>query len=164
MFRRAAAQPNEPTRFCFFPCLIEMRYIPWCYLLLLVLFGSPFLTCTLYAVVGYYQALVAKRSIIQLPLSAYRKFDSWMPNSIKERTGYVKVSSVEGDLRTVCRDGGCFESFRNDERNPFAGRAEPIIEDRIGRVDVLGGGVSIGGENIQPSQQADFRSHWLSKD
>lgn len=94
MFQRAAINPQEPTRFCCFPCLIPMKYTPWCYLLLLVLFGNSIVTSGIYALIGYYQFIVNRKAVLQLPLSVYRKFDSLMPDSIKAKPGYVRVATV----------------------------------------------------------------------
>ena len=51
--------------------------------------------------------MIRKKSIIRLPLRIYRKFDSLMPTSIKEKLGYIKVTDVEGTLRHYCLQEGC---------------------------------------------------------
>ena len=79
IWQKVALNPDEPTRFCFFPCLIPMKYIPLCLLALIVLFGSPPIPMMIYCLVGYYQTMVRKQSIFRLPLSVYRKIDSWLP-------------------------------------------------------------------------------------
>jgi len=38
--------------------------------------------------------MVRGRSFIQLPLSAYNKFDALMPEGIKNSMGYIKVVRV----------------------------------------------------------------------
>jgi hypothetical protein len=71
-----------------------MKYIPLCLLALFMLFGSSAMAMMIYCLAGYYQTMVRKQSILKLPLSVYRKIDSWMPDSVKESAGYIKVSSV----------------------------------------------------------------------
>lgn len=95
LWRKVSENPEEPTRFCCFPCLIPMKYIPVCFLLLFTIFGGPILPVATYCAVGYYQTMVRKQSLLRLPLKVYRKFDSLMPVSIKEKNGYIKVASVE---------------------------------------------------------------------
>jgi len=83
LFQRSSSNPDEPSRFCFLPCLIPQKYIPWCFVLLLTVFGNSFMTLAIYSLIGYFQFMVRKKAFIQLPLAAYRKFDIIMPNSIK---------------------------------------------------------------------------------
>lgn len=102
IWKKVAESPDEPTRFCCFPCLIPMKYIPLCFFAILALFGSPLVPLAIYALLGYYQFMERKKSLLRLPLKVYRKFDSLMPNSLKENLGYIKVRDVERDLRNVC--------------------------------------------------------------
>ena len=83
IWHKIAENPEEATRFCFFPCLIPMKYIPVCFVLLFAIFGSPIFPLIVYLLLGYYQYMVKKKSIIRLPLKVYRKFDSLMPDSLK---------------------------------------------------------------------------------
>ncbi len=83
IWNKVAQNPDEPTRFCFFPCLIPLKYIPWCFLMLFVLFGGPVVPIVIYCLLGYYQNMIKRQSIIRLPLSIYRKVDALMPNAIK---------------------------------------------------------------------------------
>ena len=95
IWKRVALTPDDPTRFCCFPCLIPMKFIPLCFLLILALFGSSLIPLVIYNLLGYYQYMHRMKSIIRLPLKIYRKFDSMMPKSIKENLGYIKVKDVE---------------------------------------------------------------------
>ena len=79
-----------------------MKYIPLCFFAILALFGNPLVPLVIYVLLGYYQFMERKKSLLKLPLKIYRKFDSLMPNSIKENLGYIKVRDVERDLRNVC--------------------------------------------------------------
>lgn len=83
IWHKVAQNPEEPTRFCFFPCLIPMKYIPLCLLALFLVFGSPPIPMIVYCLTGYYQTMVRKQSVFKLPLSVYRKIDTWMPDSVK---------------------------------------------------------------------------------
>ena len=78
MWRKVAESPDEPTRFCCFPCLIPMKFIPLCFLALMAIFGF-FVPVAIYCALGYYQYMVRKKSLLLLPLKVYRKFDSCMP-------------------------------------------------------------------------------------
>ena len=91
---KACVNPEEPTRFCCCPCLIPAKNIPWCFLLLLVMFGWPPVLCILSCLQGFIQHAQLKRNIFKLPLKVYRRFDSLVPSSIVNSSGYVKVSSV----------------------------------------------------------------------
>ncbi len=75
-----------------FPCLMPKKYIPWCFTLLICMFGGPVMVYLFYCIVGYVQFMVYKKSFIQLPLSIYRKFDSFMPKSLIDRNDYIHVS------------------------------------------------------------------------
>ena len=93
IWKKVAEAPDEGTRFCCFPCLIPMRYIPLCFLGLLLLFGQPPVPLLISCALGYYQFMVRKASILRLPLKVYRKVDSIMPTSLKDIPGYVKVAN-----------------------------------------------------------------------
>jgi hypothetical protein len=93
LWQKAAANPEETTRFCCLPCIIPMKYLPWCFFALSMIFGANmgiFIGC----LTGYYQHMVAKRSIIQLPMSLYNKVESLLPNYTKEALGFVPIKSV----------------------------------------------------------------------
>ena len=107
IWSKVAENPEEPTRFCCFPCLIPMKFIPLCFLLLLLIGGIPKIAYIVYCALGYYQFMVRKKSLLRLPLKFYRKFDSCMPEGIKSNSSYVKVTSVESNLKKVCLAGGC---------------------------------------------------------
>lgn len=82
IWHKVAQNPEEPTRFCWFPCQIPMKYVPFCFLLFFVLFGNIIAPCV-YCALGYIQFMVLARSFIRLPLKIYNKFDSLMPNGIR---------------------------------------------------------------------------------
>lgn len=106
IWRKVAENPEEATRFCWFPCLIPMKYIPLCFLLFFVIFGNIVAPCV-YCALGYIQFMLLKKSLIRVPLKIYNKFDSWMPNGVREKQGYIKVSSVHENLRKVSLTEGC---------------------------------------------------------
>lgn len=124
IWKKVQENPEEPTRFCCFPCLIPMKYIPLCFLGLLLLFGYPAIPLIIYCGLGYYQFMVRKASIIRLPLKVYRKFDSIMPESFKASVGYIKVANSEANLRGVILTKGCCDWGNNEEENPFRGGGE----------------------------------------
>lgn len=93
LWQKAAMNPEELTRFCFFPCLMPMKYLPWCFFALLLLFGvrvDTIIAC----LAGFVQHMVLKRSIIRVPMSFYHKIESWLPQSAKENIGFVAIRSV----------------------------------------------------------------------
>jgi hypothetical protein len=165
IWKKVQENPDEGTRFCCFPCLIPMRYIPLCFLGLLLLFGQPPIPLLIYCGLGYYQFMVRKASILRLPLKIYRKFDSCMPNSLKDSQGYVRVDKSEANIKTVCLIHGCCDWRNNEEREAFRGGeggSENVGNNQADRVEVLGGGVAIGGgANSQP--QNSFKNHWKDK-
>ena len=128
-----------------------MKYIPLCFLGLLILLGHP-IGLVIYCALGYYQFMVRKRSVIRLPLKVYRKFDSLMPTSMKNNVGYIKVTSVQSNLEKVCLTEGCC-NWGNEDRNlAEEGPGRVQSNPAPSRVEVLGGGVSIGGASFsQPS-------------
>ena len=142
MWKKIAEAPEEPTRFCCFPCLIPKKYIPLLFLASLSLFGNSFIVLGIYCGLGYYQFIVRNKSIIQLPLKIYRKFDSLMPESVLSNPGYVKVKDVEQNLRKECLEGGCCEWANGDDNDVVGAEV-----GRADRVEVLGGGVGLGGSN-----------------
>lgn len=71
-----------------------MKYIPFCLLVLFLVFGSPPFPLVIYCMLGFYQTMIRKKAILRLPLSVYRKIDSLMPDSIKQKAGYIKISAV----------------------------------------------------------------------
>ncbi len=126
-----------------------MKYVPWCFLGVMALFGGSILAPTVYCLVGYYQYMLLRRSFIRVPLGVYRKIDHLMPESVKNRLGYVSVVSVETNLSLYCYKGDCCVFNRQPQNNPF--------DDNIGspnRVEVLGGGVQLGGAN---QEQRNYR-------
>jgi uncharacterized membrane protein YgcG len=151
-----------------------MKYIPWCLLGLFMLFGQ-IVPVLIYCLLGYYQVMVRKQSFIRLPVSIYRKVDALMLNSVKEGPGYIKVTTVEANLRRVCLTNGCCDWGQEEESRPFArndvieGGSEGGAGQAGGRarVDVIGGGVSIGGGagSYQVQNQAqNFKSYWQDKE
>jgi len=102
LWQRTALNPEEMTRFCFFPCVMPMKYLPWCFFGFLLLF-NPDLFIIISCLVGYAQHMILKRSLIQIPLSFYNKLESLLPGSVKQGTGFVAIRSVEANLRSVCR-------------------------------------------------------------
>ena len=66
-----------------------------------------------------------------------------MPESVLNSQGYIKVRDVEGELKKHCKLS-CCPCFggSSDEANPF--NAERAMNDRV---EVLGGGVAIGGSS-----------------
>ena len=40
--------------------------------------------------------------IIKLPFAFYSKLESILPNSVKQRPDFVKISTVEANLRQKC--------------------------------------------------------------
>jgi hypothetical protein len=132
LWQRAAINPEELTRFCCLPCLMPMKYLPWCFCALIVLFGgskSIIIGCLL----GYYQHMMRKGSIIRLPMSVYYKIEALLPTATKNAAGFVSIRSVEENLRSVSRD-------RSDSSHQALNSSD-VMNDRV---DVIGGGVSIG--------------------
>lgn len=70
-----------------------MKYIPLCFLLFFVLFGN-IVPASVYCALGYIQFMLLRKSFIRLPIKIYNKFDSLMPSGLREKPGYIKVSSV----------------------------------------------------------------------
>ena len=60
----------------------------------MVIFGYPIVPLSISIGLGYYQFMIRKKAILRLPLKIYRKFDSCIPNSLKNSSGYVKVKDV----------------------------------------------------------------------
>ena len=63
--------------------------------------------CIVSCLLGFFQHSHLKRNVFRLPLKVYRRFDSLVPNGWKESPGYVKVSSVETELKSVCKESCC---------------------------------------------------------
>lgn len=40
--------------------------------------------------------------IIKLPFAFYSKLESILPNSVKQRSDFIKISTVEANLRLKC--------------------------------------------------------------
>ncbi len=93
LWQRTAQSPEEMTRFCCFPCIMPMKYLPWCFFALLVLF-NPNLFIILSCLLGYLQHMILKRSLLQLPMRFYNKIESILPASVKQSPGFVPIRSV----------------------------------------------------------------------
>ncbi len=107
--QRVAKNPEELTRFCFFPCLIPLKFLPVIFLAISLVFNYKlFVPLMIYFSLAYYQHLIRKKSFIQLNISVYKKFDAIMPEAIKKNLGYVRVSAVEHVFREICRKKPCF--------------------------------------------------------
>ena len=133
------------------PCLIPQKYIPWLFLLVLVLFNWPPIIAVTACLLGYSQHMLLKRNIIRLPLKVYRRIDSFVPDSWKG-IGYIKVSSVEEELRKVCQDtccsclSCCCVCFSDKEEDGASAGLNPA-KAMNDRVEIIGGGVAIGGSS-----------------
>ena len=86
--------PDEPTRFCCFPCLIPMKYIPLCFFVLAAILGYPIPPLLINVLLGYYQFAIRKQSLLKLPMTIYKKFDNLMPEALKKNPGYIRVANV----------------------------------------------------------------------
>ena len=84
-----------------------MKYIPLCLLALYMVFQYPPFPLLVYCLLGFYQIIIRKKAILRLPLSVYRKVETWMPVYIKEKLGFIKISAVEAELKKVCLGRGC---------------------------------------------------------
>ncbi len=93
LWQATAFNPEELTRFCFFPCLMPMKYLPWCFLAFSILFGTNFVA-VLACCLGYYQYMYLGCSLIRLPLSFYYKIEGCLPKSTKEDPGFVPIKKV----------------------------------------------------------------------
>ena len=60
----------------------------------MIIFGYPFVPLAISIGLGYYQFMIRKKAILRLPLKIYRKFDSCIPDSLKNSISYVKVKDV----------------------------------------------------------------------
>lgn len=154
LWQVAAADPEKPTRFCCFPCLIALKWVPWCFTGLTCLLGDTLISNVVYCLLGFYQHSIRKKSLVSTSLAVYRRFDSLMPKFIIESLGYVKVSAVEDALKAVCSKGCC-----EGETIDFATNEQVVNE----RVEVIGRGTVIGGANIKPVRQEDFKAYWEKK-
>ena len=74
--------------------MVPTKYIPLIFFFLLAIFGYPIVPLAISISLGYYQFMVRKKAILRLPLKIYRKFDSCIPDSLKNNPGYVKVKDV----------------------------------------------------------------------
>jgi hypothetical protein len=95
LWRKVAESPDEPTRFCFCPCLIPMKFLPLLFAIFYVFFGQPLPTVGVYCLVGYLQYMVLGKSLLRLPLRVYRRIEACLPEMIKEHKGYARVAVVE---------------------------------------------------------------------
>lgn len=93
LWQRASLNPEEMTRFCCFPCILPMKYLPWCFFALFMLFNSN-LFMMVACLLGYLQHMVLKRSLLQLPMSFYNKLETILPPSVKQSPGFVPIRSV----------------------------------------------------------------------
>lgn len=73
MWQTAAMNPEQSSRFCFFPCLIPMKYMPWCFFAFFVLFGGGNFAIYIGCLLGYYQYMIRHSSLLKLPMSFYKK-------------------------------------------------------------------------------------------
>ena len=48
----------------------------------------------IYCLYGYFEYMIRKKSLVQLPLALYKRIDSYVPESIANRSGYIKVVKV----------------------------------------------------------------------
>jgi hypothetical protein len=60
MWHKVSQTPEEPTRFCWFPCNIPMKFVPWCYFLIEIFFANPFVSIIIYCLLGYYEFMFKK--------------------------------------------------------------------------------------------------------
>lgn len=80
---KIAENPDEPTRFAFCPCLLPMKYVPICFLILYASNGPQMFSMIVYCLLGFYQYMIRKKAILRLPLTVYKAIDSLMPSCIK---------------------------------------------------------------------------------
>jgi hypothetical protein len=113
---------------------MPLKYLPWCFLVLLLLFGGGS-AALLGCLVGYYQHVYLKCSLVPLPLEFYYKVEGWLPKLMKEDAGFVPIRPVENDLRSICRRTASSQSGS-------ALNADELMNDRV---DAGGSGVAIGG-------------------
>jgi hypothetical protein len=143
------------TKFCFFPCLMPLKYLPWCFLAFFVLFGADVYAITS-CLVGFLQFMVLKRSAIQLPMSFYRKLENLLPKSMKESPGFASIASTEASLRSICRQTS--SSRAGEPNHPFNVNNEAVND----RVEVIGKGVSIGSSSpVQETVPKNYKNHWI---
>ena len=72
-------------------------------LVLIAMFGRDILGCLLGALLGYLEAFVLNGSyLIKLPVFVYTKLDYCVPDFIKQRSDYTKVSSCLANIRQNC--------------------------------------------------------------
>jgi hypothetical protein len=155
---KVADNPNESTRFCWFPCQIPMKYVPLCFLLFYVVFGYIVPVC-LYCLLGYIQFMARGQAFLRLPLKVYRKFDQIFPEALRNSNGFIKVNKVEANLRKVCLIGGCCDS---EEEGSSCGESEGTKNKA--NVEVIGGGVAIGGSSKNHEKpQNEFKNHWKDR-
>jgi hypothetical protein len=84
-----------------------MKYIPLCLLTLFIVFNYPPFPLLVYCLLGFYQTVIREKAILRVPLSVYRKVETYLPVYIKEKTGFIKITAVETELKKVCLDRGC---------------------------------------------------------
>jgi hypothetical protein len=150
------------TRFCCFPCVMPMKYLPWCFFAFLILFNIDFFTIVS-CLLGYVQHMVLKKSLLQMPLAIYNKLESVLPDSVKTSPGFVSIRSVEANLQSICRRPGASPSMGSNDRPPQQqGNPFDNNEAMNDRVEVIGKGVSIGSSSpVQQANPSDYKSHWL---
>ena len=56
---------------------------------------------------GYFEYIELGKSLVQLPLGWYKRIDSFVPEVLANRSGYIKVVEVEQDLKSLCDHGYC---------------------------------------------------------
>ena len=130
-----------------------------------MVFKYPPFPLLVYCLLGFYQIIIRKKAILRLPLSVYRKVETWMPVYIKEKLGFIKISAVEAELKKVCLGRGCCDWGSQDVvSNPIQNESSSVGGHKE-RVEVIGNAVAIGGTEFMNSKnQKDFKKYWKNKE
>ena len=159
--------PDELTRFCCFPCLIERRYIPWIigiFAILLIGQGLYALYFIAAIAIGFIEGAKIKNNIVRVPMSVFFKLETCCLNVLTTRPDYVKVKDCHHNMRyycTYCEPGAPPSLDDNKSKDAIKAVNKKQISEGPKKVEVIGTGVAIGGG--KDNKTGDARAAWMKR-